>query len=416
MHTPHHRNLGSSSRAAHVRRQRLRLDRRRAHVVFHPRRVRRPRPELHRHRRRLLRLDRGPRRAASRRRSSASGSRRAASATRSCSRPRSACWARARGCRRRTSRRRVNDSLRRLKTDYIDVYFSHIDDAATPLDETLGAYQKLVKAGKVRVIGASNYTGERVAGPLAVSKEAACRAYQVLRPGTATFTTARATKPTSSRSRRRMLAVVRISAWRAVSGAANTARRRTRSRRRRLTRGEIHERPGLPDHRCARRRGQTQRHDPATVALAWIIARPSVTAPIASATSVAQLESLAAATRLALPPETSAALDEASARRNNESHQIVEGLAGALRSGNIAPEPRFLPDGAAFSGGARRPKVRHFTCFSRMRMPFSAVNPNSSFSGLRGRFARVRRVGRTIEVPARNTGPQVRLDAVTTYV
>jgi len=66
----------------------------------------------------------------------------------------------------------VNDSLRRLKTDYIDVYFSHIDDAATPLDETLGAYQKLVKAGKVRVIGASNYTGERVAEALAVSKEA----------------------------------------------------------------------------------------------------------------------------------------------------------------------------------------------------------------------------------------------------
>ena len=76
----------------------------------------------------------------------------------------------------------VNDSLRRLKTDYIDVYFSHIDDAATPLDETLGAYQKLVKAGKVRVIGASNYTGERVAEALAVSKEAGLPAYQVLQP------------------------------------------------------------------------------------------------------------------------------------------------------------------------------------------------------------------------------------------
>ncbi|EKS68983.1 aldo/keto reductase [Burkholderia sp. SJ98] len=110
----------------------------------------------------------------------------------------------------------VDDSLRRLKTDYIDVYFSHYDDETTPLDETLDAYQTLIKAGKVRVIGASNYTGERLEEALKVAKDSGLPAYQILQP-------------------------------------------------------------------------EYNDTTPATVALAWMIARPSVTAPIASATSVAQL-------------------------------------------------------------------------------------------------------------------------------
>jgi len=63
----------------------------------------------------------------------------------------------------------VEDSLKRLQTDYIDLYQSHTDDAATPLAETLGAYDKLIKAGKVRVIGASNYSAERLEEALNVS-------------------------------------------------------------------------------------------------------------------------------------------------------------------------------------------------------------------------------------------------------
>jgi len=65
----------------------------------------------------------------------------------------------------------VEDSLRRLQTDYIDVYFSHDDDSAIPLAETLSAYQRLIEAGKVRVIGASNYSGARVEEALAVSRQ-----------------------------------------------------------------------------------------------------------------------------------------------------------------------------------------------------------------------------------------------------
>ena len=65
--------------------------------------------------------------------------------------------------------REVEDSLNRLQTDYIDLYQSHTDDAATPLTETLGAYDKLIKAGKVRAIGASNYNAERLEEALNVS-------------------------------------------------------------------------------------------------------------------------------------------------------------------------------------------------------------------------------------------------------
>jgi aryl-alcohol dehydrogenase-like predicted oxidoreductase len=208
----------------------------------------------------------------------------------------------------------VNDSLRRLKTDYIDVYFSHIDDAATPLEETLGAYQKLVKAGKVRVIGASNYTGERVAEALAVSKEAGLPAYQVLQPEYNLYNREGYETDIEPVAQAHKLAVV---TYFSLASGFLSGKYRSKADTEQAARGSRVEKymndrgfriiDALVD--VARRNDTT----PATVALAWIIARPSVTAPIASATSVAQLESLAAATRLALPPEDLAALDEASA-------------------------------------------------------------------------------------------------------
>ncbi len=67
--------------------------------------------------------------------------------------------------------REVEDSLQRLQTDYIDLYQSHIDDASVPLKETLGAYDQLIKEGKVRAIGASNYRAERLVEALKIAKE-----------------------------------------------------------------------------------------------------------------------------------------------------------------------------------------------------------------------------------------------------
>lgn len=208
----------------------------------------------------------------------------------------------------------VNDSLRRLKTDYIDVYFSHIDDAGTPLEETLGAYQKLVKAGKVRVIGASNYTGERVAEALTVSKEAGLPAYQVLQPEYNLYNREGYETDIEPVAQAHKLAVV---TYFSLASGFLSGKYRSKADTEQAARGSRVEKymndrgfriiDALVD--VARRNDTTS----ATVALAWIIARPSVTAPIASATSVAQLESLAAATRLALPAEDLAALDEASA-------------------------------------------------------------------------------------------------------
>lgn len=65
----------------------------------------------------------------------------------------------------------MDDSLKRLRTDYIDVYFAHVDDTEVPLAETLGAFGKLVEAGKVRALGASNHSADRLREALAVSKQ-----------------------------------------------------------------------------------------------------------------------------------------------------------------------------------------------------------------------------------------------------
>ena len=78
--------------------------------------------------------------------------------------------------------REVEDSLQRLQTDYIDLYQSHIDDQSTPLEETLGAYQLLIKQGKVRAIGASNYSAERLVESFKISEQHGLPRYECLQP------------------------------------------------------------------------------------------------------------------------------------------------------------------------------------------------------------------------------------------
>ncbi|WP_250478617.1 MULTISPECIES: aldo/keto reductase [unclassified Caballeronia] len=208
----------------------------------------------------------------------------------------------------------VDDSLRRLKTDYIDVYFSHYDDETTPLDETLDAYQTLIKAGKVRVIGASNYTGERLEEALKVAKDSGLPAYQILQPEYNLYDREGYETGLEPVAEQHKIAVVPYYALASgfLSGKyrskADTQHKARGSRvEKYLTRRGLEILDALDE--VAKRNDTT----PATVALAWMIARPSVTAPIASATSVAQLESLAAATRLQLAADDIHLLDEASA-------------------------------------------------------------------------------------------------------
>jgi aryl-alcohol dehydrogenase-like predicted oxidoreductase len=207
----------------------------------------------------------------------------------------------------------VNDSLKRLKTDYIDVYFSHLDDAKTPLVDTLGAYQKLIAAGKIRVIGASNYTGERLEEALKVSAKEGIPGYQVLQPEYNLYDRAGYETDLEPVVKAHKVSVVTYYSLASgfLSGKYRSKADTENSARGGKVAGYLNDR-GLKIVDALVK--VAQRHDtaPAAIALAWLIARPSVTAPIASATSVKQLETLADATRITLAPDDLAILNEAS--------------------------------------------------------------------------------------------------------
>jgi aryl-alcohol dehydrogenase-like predicted oxidoreductase len=211
--------------------------------------------------------------------------------------------------------RSAEDSLRRLRTDYIDLYFSHCDDASVPMEETLGAYQRLIAAGKVRAIGASNFTAARLAEALDASGRHGLPRYEALQPQYNLYERAGYESALEPLCLQRQVGVVSYSAlasgclsgkYRSTADAAKSARGKgvvdkyLNDRGRRIL---------ASLDAVALRLGASA----ASVALAWQIARPGITAPIASATTVAQLGDLAAATRLALDPAALAQLNAASA-------------------------------------------------------------------------------------------------------
>jgi len=209
--------------------------------------------------------------------------------------------------------RAVEDSLRRLQTDYIDLYQSHKDDEKTPLDETLGAYQKLIEQGKVRYVGASNYSGARLREAMEAGKQAGAASYVTLQPlynlmERAGYETDMA--PVVAEYGLSVVPYFSLAAgfltgkYRKPEDAAGKARGG-------MVGKYIDDRgfrvlAALDD--VAGRVGAT----PASVALAWLIAKPAVT-PIASATSAAQLKDLIAAADLTLDAAAMAQLDAASA-------------------------------------------------------------------------------------------------------
>jgi aryl-alcohol dehydrogenase-like predicted oxidoreductase len=208
----------------------------------------------------------------------------------------------------------VEDSLRRLQTDHIDVYFSHDDDQKVPLEETLGAYQRLIEAGKVRVIGASNYSGARLEEALAVSRKSGLPAYQIIQPEYNLYDRAHYEADIEPVALAQKLAVV---PYYSLASGFLSGKYRSREDLAKSTRGSRVEK--YLDHRGVRILAAldhvSQRHGAtlAAVALAWLIARPSVTAPIASATSLEQVQSLVAAVHLKLDPADIQALNDASA-------------------------------------------------------------------------------------------------------
>ena len=206
----------------------------------------------------------------------------------------------------------VNGSLKRLRTDHIDVYFAHIDDQDVPLEETLGAFARLIEAGKVRAIGASNYSAERLQQALAVSQAQGLPRYEVMQPQYNLYDRADFEAGLAGVAQEHEVGVVSYFSLASgfLTGKYQSAEDLKGSARAGFMQGYFDER-GQKLLGVLREVAADVSATPAQVALAWLMGRPGVTAPIASATSVAQLDELMGAAALSLPASATAALEAA---------------------------------------------------------------------------------------------------------
>ena len=209
----------------------------------------------------------------------------------------------------------VDGSLQRLQTDHIDLYQAHEDDASVPMAETLDAFARLIEAGKVRVIGASNFTADRFADALAVSKQNHLPRYESLQPEYNLVSRADYEKEFEPLIRRENIGVISYYGLASgfLSGKYRSAADLTKSSARGGAVKKYLNPHGLQVLTALDAVAAEQGATTAQVALAWLIARPGLTAPIASATSVEQLNELLGAAKLQLTANQIAALDLASA-------------------------------------------------------------------------------------------------------
>ena len=207
----------------------------------------------------------------------------------------------------------VEGSLKRLQTDYIDLYQSHRDDAATPIDETLEAFDRLVKAGKVRAIGASNFSVERLTANLETSKAKGLARYETIQPKFNLFDRDQVEGALADLTKAEGMGVIPFYGLAAgfLSGKYRTEADFEGKARASTIRREYWNDKGRAVLAALDEAAQAVGASQAQVALAWIMAHPAITAPLASATSVAQLEELMAAARLELPGDVWKRLDEA---------------------------------------------------------------------------------------------------------
>lgn len=210
-------------------------------------------------------------------------------------------------------KRAVEASLKRLQTDYIDLYQSHADDADTPQEETLAAYADLVREGKVRVIGASNFTRERLQQARTLSQQHGYPLYQTLQPEYNLYDRAGFEDGLEQFCLQNNIGVINYYALASgfLSGKYRSEADLGQSQRGGKVKSYLNPR-GMRILDALDAVAHAYDSTPASVALAWLIARPSITAPIASATSLAQLDALVAATRLQLDAEALTQLDLAS--------------------------------------------------------------------------------------------------------
>lgn len=204
----------------------------------------------------------------------------------------------------------LDDSLKRLNTDYLDVYFAHIDDEKVPLAETLGAFSRLIEAGKVRTIGASNYSPQRLQEALAVAKKENLPRYEVIQPLYNLYDRQDFEGKLASVAEQNDLGVVSYFSLASgfLTGKYASVEDLQGSSRAALMEKYFDERgQRLLKELIAVAEELGVR--PAQVALAWLIGRSGVTAPIASATTLTQLEEILGAVDVSLTEEVVARLD-----------------------------------------------------------------------------------------------------------
>ncbi|MGV6490868.1 aldo/keto reductase [Stenotrophomonas rhizophila] len=213
----------------------------------------------------------------------------------------------------------VEDSLRRLQTDVIDLYQAHEDDESTPLETTLAAFGRLIEQGKVRAIGASNYSASRLHDALKVSADYKLPRYETLQPEYNLYDRSGYEAGLEPLVREQGLGV--ISYYSLASGFLSGKYRHAEDAAKSSARGRsvvdkylnprgLRILTALDD--IAGKHGASA----SQVALAWLIARPGITAPIVSATSVEQLKDVLAAAQVRLSAEDVAQLDAASAEQD----------------------------------------------------------------------------------------------------
>lgn len=189
--------------------------------------------------------------------------------------------------------RAVEDSLRRLQTDYIDLYFSHIDDTSTPLQETLEAYQQLIQQGKVRIIGASNYKGDRIRQAAAIAKNQKLPAYQVLQNQYNLYD--RKEFETDLQPVALELKLCTTPHFALASGFLTGKYKSiadTEGKARGSRVAHYFDERGTRILNVLREICRETGVRPAAIALAWLLEQPTVLAPVVSATSVEQLETI----------------------------------------------------------------------------------------------------------------------------
>jgi aryl-alcohol dehydrogenase-like predicted oxidoreductase len=224
-------------------------------------------------------------------------------------------WAKHPGLSPRNIRAAAEESLRRLQVETIDLYQSHEDDPSVPIADTLGAYARLIEEGKVRAIGASNFGAARLAESLAVAAQHDLPRYECIQPEYNLVARSGYEAELEPLARREQLGVIGYYAL--ASGfltgkyrsEADSGKSAARGRGAGAHLDERGRRVLAVLDEVAARHGAT----PVRVALAWLMARPGFTAPIASATSRRQLDELIGAVHLELSAGDIGALDEASA-------------------------------------------------------------------------------------------------------